>query len=440
MLKLRDFLHLPQLDHLINQLVQDDGGLVVLAGIEARVVAPEENEAIMPSGLSAIFNILMQEILLAHPLSQAVVSAEERSLAKVPRQISRRVRLLKVEGPGMYAQQIEIAARQRPGLLVIERLNEESAAAAFRAAQSGVRVLVQLDSVLRGPAVVHQILELGVPREHLPALHWILTNQRMAVLCGHCKRPVAQGDDQIEQLRRRYPHLGTAIDTLLAGTVETLKTGQATKKGAGPHANMRFYRAGSCEHCHGTGYQGDMAIFDIFRNDPAEKSFFSQKSLLSLEEYALYLAAEGDLDLDDLLDLENHHLRRTYQMLTTSERRLTETNLALSRKLVELEASNRVLLQRTEVLMSLQDLGQALITSTDLSELAARICRRAGELCGADRVALYFKRTEEGDSGMAEILALRGWDSSFVGQRLDVRQVYDLNEKPRITRCMQTPP
>ena len=38
--------------------------------------------------------------------------------------------------------------------------------------------------------------------------------------------------------------------------------------------------------------------------------------------------------------------------------------------------------------MSLQDLGQALITSTDLNELASRICRRAGELCGADRVAL----------------------------------------------------
>jgi serine phosphatase RsbU (regulator of sigma subunit) len=433
MLKLRDFLHLPQLDGLVNQLVADDSGVVILAGIEARAVAADGNEAITPSGLSAIFNILIQEILLAHSLSQAVIIAEERSLGKVPRQISRRVRLLQVEGPGMYAQQIEIAARQRPSLLVIERLNQASAAAAFRVAQSGVRVLAQLDSVLRGPAVAHQILDLGVPREHLPALHWVLTNQRMAVLCKRCKRPVEQAGEQLERLLGRYPHLSQAIDSLSG------MTGAGEKRSA-TRTRAQFYRAGSCEYCHGTGYQGDIAVFDIFRNDPSEVNFFTQKSLLSLEEYALHLAANGELDLDDLLNLESHHLRRTYQMLTTSEHKLTESNTALNRKLLELEASNRVLVQRTEVLMSLQDLGQALITSTDLSELAGRICRRAGELCGADRVALYFQRAEEAVSGIAEILALRGWDSSFVGQRLDARQVYDPQEKPRITRFMQAPP
>src|SRR5512142_2330825 len=152
MLKLRDFLHLPQLDSLVNQLVADESGVVVLAGIEARPVNPDSAETITPSGLSAIFNILMQEILLAHPLAQAVIIAEERELARVPRQISRRVRLLQVEEPGAYAQQIDIAARQRPGLLVVERLTQDSAEAAFRAAHSGVRVLAQLDSVLRGPA------------------------------------------------------------------------------------------------------------------------------------------------------------------------------------------------------------------------------------------------------------------------------------------------
>ena len=410
--------------------------MVILAGIEARPVSLDAPDTITPSGLSAIFNILMQEILLARPLAQAVIIAEEKALAKVPRQISRRVRLLQVETPEAYAQQIEIAARQRPGLLVVERLTRDSAAAAFRAAQSGVRVLAQLDSVLRGPSVAHQILEMGVPREHLPGLHWVLTNQRMSVLCARCKHPVEPGSESFDRLRGRYPHLGPVIDRLLDGA--------PAEGGAGKRASQKtraqFYRAGTCEKCHGTGYDGDIAVFDIFHNDPQQADFFTQHSLLSLEEYALHLAAEGELDLDDVVDLDSHHLRRTYQLLTTSERKLTETNTALYRKLMELEASNRVLVQRTEVLMSLQDLGQALITSTDLSELAARICRRAGELCGADRVALYFQRSADEADNMAEILALRGWDASFVGQRLELRHLYDPQEKPRITRFMHSPP
>jgi serine phosphatase RsbU (regulator of sigma subunit) len=436
MLKLRDFLHLPQLDALVNQLVADETGMVILAGIEARPASLDAPGTITPSGLSAIFNILMQEILLARPLAQAVIIAEERALARVPRQFSRRVRLLRVETPQEYAQQIDIAARQRPGLLVIESLTQDSAEAAFRAAESGVRVLAQLDSVLRGAPVGHQILEMGVPRGRLPALHWVLTNQRMSVLCARCKRPVEPGTEPFDRLRGRYPHLAPVIDRLLHGE----SAGGCLEKRAVKKQRAQFYRAGTCDRCRGTGYEGDIAVFDIFRNDPQREDFFTQESLLSLEEYALHLAASGELDLDDLLDLESHHLRRTYQLLASSERKLTETNTALNRKLFELEASNRVLVQRTEVLMSLQDLGQALITSTDLADLATRICRRAGELCGADRVTLYFRRADGEEASTAEILALRGWDSSFVGQRLELHHLFDPQEKPRITRYMQSPP
>jgi sigma-B regulation protein RsbU (phosphoserine phosphatase) len=138
--------------------------------------------------------------------------------------------------------------------------------------------------------------------------------------------------------------------------------------------------------------------------------------------------------------LEADHLRRTYQMLTASERALTQANTELYRKLFELEASNRVLVQRTEALMSLQDLGQALISSTGLSDLAARISRRAGEMCGADRVALYLRRVEaEGDES-AQILAVRGWDTAQVGARVDWRLISDRNEPKRTIRFTQLPP
>lgn len=429
MLKLRDFFHLPQLDTLVSKLVAEEHGLILLAGINARPDTPQPEEAVHASGLSALFTILLQEILLAHPLAQAVVVAEERALGRVPRQISRRVRLLQVESPEEYTRQIEIAYRQRPGLLVVDRLTPETARAALDAAQAGVRVLAQIDSVLTGPAVARQVIDMGVPREQLAALRWILTSQRMALLCEHCKQPLDRSSEKFDLLRARYPHLGQVLDGLLAQP-ET----RARSKAA-------FFHAGSCEHCHGSGYQGDITLFDIFHNDPEQGDFFSQPSLLSLEEYALQIASQGILDLDDLLGLEQETLRRTYQMLTTSEQALTRANAELSRKLIELEASNRVLVQRTEVLMSLQDLGQMLISSNNLNELAARVCRRASEMCGADRVTLGLCVEGEAGGGKGvQVLAVRGWANALVGARLEGRMVFDAQMETRSGRYMQPPP
>jgi sigma-B regulation protein RsbU (phosphoserine phosphatase) len=426
MLKLRDFLHLPQVDELVNRLVSDEEGMIVLAGIDARPQVNGNVRSITPSGLSALFNILMQEILMTRPLAYGIIVTQEKVLGKVPRQIQRRVRSMLVDSTTSYQQQIDLAAGLRPGLLVIDRLDASSAPAAFRAAQAGIRVLAQFDTILRGAAVARQFLDLGVARDQLTALHWILTTQRISVLCGKCKHEIEPGTEPFDRLIARYPRLQPVLDRLLRP--------QDIRER--PH----FYRAGSCETCHGTGYSGDIALFDIFCQDHTQGDLFTQPALLSLEEYALHLAAQGELDLTDLLDLEADHLRRTYQMLTASERALTQANTELYRKLFELEASNRVLVQRTEALMSLQDLGQALISSTGLSDLAARISRRAGEMCGADRVALYLRRVEaEGDES-AQILAVRGWDTAQVGARVDWRLISDRNEPKRTIRFTQLPP
>jgi len=440
MLKLRDFLHLPQLDSLMSQLIADGPGLILLAGIDARsnktLVEAETNlpaRAITPSGLSAIFNILIQEILLANPQAQALVVAEDRALARVPRQFKRRVGLLLVEPNLPYTQQILAAAAQRPGLLVIDRLTEETAPAAFEAAGRGVRVLTQIDTVLRGASVARQLLDLGVARGQLSALGWVLSMQRMGVLCQHCKHPVELTGELAGKIASSHPHLGSLLD-------EFLRPAPAAARSKVVRPPLGFFQALGCPHCRGSGYQGDIAIFDLFRHDPASDRPFVQPSLLSLEEYALYLASEGQLDLNDLIELDNEHLRRTYQMLTNSERALTRANMELSRKLLELEASNRVLIQRTEVLVSLQDLGQALISSSDLGELAERVCRRASELCGADRVVLYLRRLQDSHQESAQVLAVRGWDRSAIGLMAPPAQVFDGLSEGRLAHFIHSPP
>jgi phosphoserine phosphatase RsbU/P len=409
------------LDSVFEQLVADGSGLILLAGIEAQhAVTGEQPVGLAPSGTSAIFNILMQEILLSTQNAQGVIVAEDRALARVPRQIKRRVRLLQVDSNNPYDRQIEAAIHMRPDLLIVQSLDEESAAPAFRAAAHGLRVLSQVDTVLRGASVARHLLEKGIDRSQLSALRWILTMQRLPVLCNHCKRSAELSQEQVGRLCTRYPHLQSVVPQLLPAA--------------------RFHRAAGCPQCRGSGYNGDLAVFDFFRNDPHQSEFFTQPALLSLEEYALRLGAEGQVDLDDLQDLENNHLRQTYQMLTASQRALTASNSALNSKLLELEAANRVLLQRTEVLVSLQELGQALITSDSLGELANRICRRASELCGADRAVLYLLRGSGDVPAAAEVLAVRGWDATKVGQRLDPARVFDAQPHARSTQFSHIPP
>jgi len=426
MLKLDDFYHLPQLDALVEQFVADGPGLTIVAGLDPRSTSTSTTGGgFLPSGRSAIFGILMREILTAHPSANVIVVAEDKGVVRIPRQFRRRVKFSLVEPPLTTADRIAEGIGQRPRLLVIDRLCAETARPALEAAQQGQRVLSQLDTVFRGADVARQLLELDVSRERLDGLAWVFSIQRLPTLCPRCKQPAEPGPAQLDALRRRYPNL--------AGLVE----GQ---RGSQPGGT--FYRAEGCAHCHGTGRQGSIAAFDVWRAETGAADLVEQpgqlvhSSLLSLEEYVLHLAALGHLPLDDLLRLEADQVRRTYSLLAASELALADTNMALRQKLAELEAANRVLQQRTEALISLQGLGQVLITSTDLEDLAARVCRRARDLCGADRAVLYLRRSPN----QAEVLAVGGWDSALVHQHVEAALVTDTSGSTEPLPFRQRPP
>lgn len=445
MLKFSDFYHLPQLDPLINEMVASKTGLIVIAGIDAR---PEGGQAegkpgdvFLASGLTALFDILVQTMLAADSATHAVVVARQRGLERVPRQLKRRIKLLPVELGLSYERQVRNALDEQPSFLVIDRLTSESAAAAFNAAEQSVKVIAGFDTALRGAGVTRQLLDLGIQPEQMASLRWVLSAQRLPALCPTCRRELdlqpRQWSARLAHLRRRYPELAALAE------VEFFENGA---EGDRPRPGVRFWRAAACGECHNTGRSGDVAVFDVFRAAQPENGAFdfdtllSQGSDLSFEEYILRLAAEGFLDLDVLLWLETDQLRRAYNLLATSEQALTETSSTLTRKLFELEASNRVLLQRTEVLMSLEDLGQALIASEDLGALAKRVCRRAGDLCGADRVILYLLREIDG-AQRAEVLAAGGWEGADVVKILPAYYVFgESAEFRRVSRFVQLPP
>jgi len=397
MLRFDDFFHLPELDQLIAQVIAAPQGLIVVAGLDPRPLVSSTEGGLLPSGRGAVFRALVGE-MLASESQTAIVVAERRDAIRVPRSLQRRVKVLEVQAPRTYAQQISAALSRHPDLLVIDRLDDTSAPAAFAATREGIRVVAQLDTVCHGADVARQLHDLGVPPDDLGHLSWVVSVERMARLCPHCVQPTTPDSDRLARLHQALHHYNYP-QPAAHGHDDSDATAIAT------------FDSHGCEHCGWSGRLGDVAIFDVYNAGAGTNGAMA----LPLEYYMWQLVQQGMLALDDLLDHDAERLYRTYRLLSVSAHTLTETNATLQRKLVELKTANQVLQQRTAALGSLQDVGQALIRSTSLSDLANRVCRNARDLCGADRAILYLAQS----NGAAQILAVNGWDSDLVHLQLD---------------------
>ena len=421
MFSLRDFFHLPQLDGWVEQLALGGPGLAVVAGLDSRagLLNPagqlssggqQAPASLLPSGRSAIFSIIIDQVLTQQPGISCLVVARDSHSVRISRQFRRRMRLLTVEPPFSYAVRIEAALEKPPGLLVLDHLDAETVGLALDAAWQGLFVLAPLDTVFRGPEVARHLLSLGAPVERLSALRWIFSVQRLSTLCPDCKKPVEPNQEQLSRLRERLP-LYFAQEGLqdLALAFSNLES-------------LQVFQAGGCPRCRQSGRQGDVAVFDVFHNPPqtaASMQELAQPSVLPMQAYVGRLALLGYLPLDDFLDFELGQFRRIGHTLLAREALLAETMAAHERKLAELEAANRVLEQRTRSLVSLQEIGQALITSEDLKNLASRICRFALDLCGADRVIVYYLHSQ----GEAQTLGVGGWSPERVPTSSDPSEV-----------------
>lgn len=400
MLKLADFYHLPEVDTLLAQLVTDRPGLVLVAGLDARpMITPAAGEALATSGRSTIFRIVMRELLAAHPAARSFAIATDRAAVRIPREFQRQVQLSLVHTSSSYSDQIAAALVQQPDIVVLDYLGPENIAAALAAARQGTWVLSQLDTFYMGADLIPTLQDMGATHDQLAGLTGVLAVQRMPRLCAQCREPVTLLPAQRARLARRFGW-HTGLLSLLDGD------------GAG---EAGFFQVGGCAQCDHTGYHGDILVFDVFRPDGDSADWRYQFSALPLDEYVLRLALQGYMALGDVLDLDGNQFRRAYQLLAAGEQALAEANATLGSKLLELEAANRVLEQRTGALISLHEMGQSLITTDSLDELAALVCRRARELCGADRAILYGFHSD----ASAEVMGVSGWASALVHRPID---------------------
>jgi serine phosphatase RsbU (regulator of sigma subunit) len=407
MLELRDFFHLPQVDELLAEMSVGEAGVILLAGLEAHATG---GNSFMPSGRATLFRIIARQFLTGLKGYKAALVAEHRDALRLPRSMSRQIAWVKVGPLNSYAQAIEQAARLRPGLLLVERFDEETAAPLLQAAGNGLRILTQMDTVYQGAAVVRHLLGQGIPPDSLASLRWVITTQRRPALCTHCKQPVPADPARLALFQQRYPQLALA----------------------GP-----FFESLGCEICQGRGRYGDVTLFDIFQATAQLPGLLQLPSRLSMEEYLLRLAELGHLPLAEADQFISDQLHRAYTLLAANEQALSKVNAALSQsnrrlqqKLVELEAANRVLEQRTEVLISFQDMSLRLITTTDLREVAGRLCKYSCALGGASKAVLYYFHGKE----TADILATYGWEQPLTASEIDARQlltVWEADKRPQ---------
>ncbi len=414
MLKLRDIFHLPVITPHIQELIADGPGVTLVAGLDPRPTSA--NDLFIPSGRTAIFRILIGEILSANEKAGAIIVARDKEAVRIPRQFKRRIELSLVGQNDAYDQYVRDAAGRRPFLLVVDQITPETAPVVFEAVQQGVRVLTQLDTIFRGAEVARQLNYWGVSMDLLAGLRWVLGIQRLPTLCPECRQPLSASESLFDELACRYPALAEQSRDLY--TAEPFS----------------FYKEGHCAACENTGHQGNLTAFDVFQR--GEGDLLQQASVYPLEAYLLELAKAGHISFNDLLRIETEQFHQTYNLLTAREETLAQTNRALQQKLLELEAANRVLSERTDALISLEDISQMLITSNNLNELAEKVCRRARELCGADRVILYYLRTPD----EAEVLGVDGWERALLGQRMPADVVCDRQQRTEPNAYPYWPP
>lgn len=415
MLRLRDLFQLRQAETVLNQIVADSSGLVIVTGPEGYAggssSSPARQTGFLPSGRTMVFRTLVEELLETDPDMTGILVSETPLLNRSGRSW-RRVRHLQVDDAHSYPNRIVEAAERQPSFILVDRLDLHSLAAALEMARRGMRIFAQLDSPLRGWGVVQYFRELGVSAEQLGSLTWIVSVQRHPTLCVECRKAVLPSETDLQRLERLLPFV-------LSGFTPAMLTSDI---------QPNYSDAPGCRACGFTGRRGDVAVLDVY-NAQARSG---NSNLLPMEACLWMLVQRGSLPLRDLLFYEQNMLQKVFQTLALTTHGLEEAQSALERTRSELEAATRVLNHRNQALFSFQDIGYALIRSDDLYDLANRICRRAGEICTAERVVLYYLRSDE----RVEVAAVVGWEGAQVHQQFDVGQVFRprQGDKPSVFR------
>ncbi len=410
MLKLTDFFHLPLVEALFARITAGGPGLVLVAGLGTSEAATQQGY--LASGHMMLLRLLMRECLSAHRALSCTIIAPDRDTIRAPREARSRV-VTRVIGSRSASDHLAAASVDGTGLIVLDQLHPEALLPALEAARAGAWILTAMDTALAGEELIRYLGEQGATPDHLSGLAWVIGVERVPTLCPSCKTRRVLSADEKAWLRDRWPHGHLPLP-------EEFQVCQAT----------------GCDQCRQAGMMGEATIFDILHVAPQVAPHVRQANRLSAETYALLLAAQGTIALEDAQQYQSLRYRRLNDLLSAHMAMLDRTTRHMDRKVAELENANRVLEQRTRALITLQDIVHSLTDTTGIDALMARICRDARLLCEADRAILYARRAD----GQAEIRAVHGWPTLTPGQVIDPSLVFSAETERQAAPFTRVPP
>jgi len=184
-----------------------------------------------------------------------------------------------------FANSLRSILRQDPDVICIGEIrDEETAGIALRASQTGHLVLATIHSDSNASALV-RLLDLGVSALLLSSgLSFLLSQRLVRILCSNCKVAAELNQSQIVELRKKKINYS------------------------------RIFQAAGCDKCHGTGYYGRTAVFDILLFDDKLKAGIAHDQSLigqlrkegdirgksNLQKQGLRLVVSGITSLEEL--------------------------------------------------------------------------------------------------------------------------------------------
>lgn len=370
MLDLNSFHHLPQLDPLLDEITSATGGLVIVAGFDAR---PHLERVTMASGRGLLYGIVARHALAAHPHTRtAVLTEEKHAQLRLPTRSRAQIRILSPRSDETYGDLLKRVTASGYSQVFAERFSQECYDAALDAALRDRLIVTQMDTPLAGRWVAREVQEALDERARIRGLRAVIAVRRIETLCQDCK----------------------------------------TQDGAS-------WRAIGCARCSGTGRRGQVSVFDVWRaHDGAEPT--ETPSVLSFLEYAQELAREGLLAQTDVNEMEAVQFYRMAHLVSAGERHTVRATQSLRSQVTELQVAARTHEQQYLASFALQQVGHKLLELDTMQELAAYVCRRAHDLCGADRAVLYLLHHDQ----TAEIVALNGWDAKWLHTRVGYQELF----------------
>lgn len=159
-----------------------------------------------------------------------------------------------------FASSLRSILRQDPDVICVGEIrDEETAAIALRAAQTGHLVLATIHCESNAAAMI-RLMDLGVSSLLLSSgLSAIISQRLIRLLCENCKRPAHLTQAQVLEFRKRNVNYRNILEAV------------------------------GCDKCGGTGYYGRTAIFDILVLDKDLKALIADGKLSAAQ-----LRKEGD--------------------------------------------------------------------------------------------------------------------------------------------------